>query len=276
MKTTSTELKKRAKLTLSGNYGTAVGAMLIVDVFLFVFIMIFIGVSTVGTLSLIGEPGYIRSGMMRSLAIMLVIYLIAILLVYLVMGGIRRMFYNMIMGQPFSLGDMLFAFTHRPQRFLGIYLMNLAFNLVMGIPYFVVSFFARITGHIPVLVVLQFLMYLLQITGVVVYALYFNLTGYLLMEDPERKVISCFRESAALMKGNKGRLFYLALSLIGMYLLGIGSFGIGFLWILPYMETTMIHFYLDISAGQRQEEVYDYEEPVYGSSCDGLYENVTE
>ena len=67
---------------------------------------------------------------------------------------------------------------------------------------------------------LQFLMYLLQLIGIVVYSLYFKMAGYLLVEDPERTVISCLRESAALMKGNKGRLFYLDLSFIGMYLLG--------------------------------------------------------
>ena len=89
MKTTSTELKKRAKLTLSGNYGTAVGAMLIVYVLLIVVIMIFIGISAVSTLSWIGEPGFNRGGWMRSLAIDMVIYFIAILLVYLIMVGIR-------------------------------------------------------------------------------------------------------------------------------------------------------------------------------------------
>lgn len=277
MKTTSTELKKRAKLTLSGNYGTAVGAMLIVYVLLIVVIMIFIGISAVSTLSWIGESGFNRGGWIRSLAIEMVIYFIAILLVYLIMVGIRRMFYHMCTGQPYSLGDMLFAFTHRPQRFLGVYFINLVFGMIIGIPYFVVSVSARITGYIPILAALQFLMYLLQIVGIVVYSLHFKMAVYLLMEDPERTVISCFRESAALMKGNKGRLFYLGISLIGMYLLGFGSFGIGFLWILPYIETTMIHFYLDMSDGPRREEAYDYEEPVYdGRSCDGLYGNVPE
>ena len=83
MKTTSSDLKKRAKLTLSGNYGTAVGAMLIVDVFLIVICMVFIGVSMAGTFSIIGGAGYIRSSMTRSLVMMLVIYFIAILLIIL-------------------------------------------------------------------------------------------------------------------------------------------------------------------------------------------------
>ena len=275
MKTTSSDLKKRAKLTLLGNYGTAVGAMLIVDVFLIVICMVFIGVSMAGTFSIIGGAGYIRSSMTRSLVMMLVIYFIAILLIYLVMAGIRRMFYHMSTGRPFALGDMLFAFTHRPQRFLGLYFINMAFGMAAGIPYFVVSFSARITGYIPILMALQFLMYLLQLIGIVVYSLYFKMAGYLLVEDPERTVISCLRESAALMKGNKGRLFYLDLSFIGIYLLGAGSFGIGFLWILPYMETTMIHFYLDINAGRRQEEACYDQEPFYDGSS-GFYENVTE
>lgn len=277
MKTTAAELKKRAKVTLSGSYGTAVGAMLIVAVFLIIMVMLYIGVSAFISISQIGEAGYIRSGFMRSLVLMLVCYLLVVLLSSLALVGIRRMLYNMSIGRLFSLGDMLFAFIHRPHRFLGIYFINMAVGLIIGIPYFVVSVTARITDYIPILVALQFLMYLVQIIGIIVYGLYFKMAGYLLMEDPERKVISCFRESAALMKGNKGRLFYLELSFIGMYLLGLGSFGIGLLWILPYTETTMIHFYLDISAGRRQEDACCYEEPLYGGSgCNGFYENVTE
>lgn len=277
MKITASELKKRAKNTLSGSYGTAVGAMLIVAVFLVIMVMVYIGASAVISITQIGEAGYIRSGFMRSLVIMLVCYLLVILLINLALVGIRRMLYNMSTGRPFALGDMLFAFIHRPHRFLGIYIINMAAGLIIGIPYFVVSVTARLTDYIPILMALQFLMYLVQIIGIVVYGLYFKMAGYLLMEDPERKVISCFRKSAALMKGNKGRLFYLELSFIGMYLLAMGSFGIGLLWIFPYVETTMIHFYLDISAGRRQEDACCYEEPIYdGSSCNGFYENVTE
>jgi uncharacterized membrane protein len=50
------------------------------------------------------------------------------------------------------------------------------------------------------------------------------------------------------MKGNKWRYFLLALSFLGWILLGILSLGIGFFWIIPYIETTTAAFYYDIKA----------------------------
>ena len=54
--------------------------------------------------------------------------------------------------------------------------------------------------------------------------------------------------SQELMKGNKWRYFLLALSFLGWILLGILSLGIGFFWIIPYIETTTAAFYYDIKA----------------------------
>jgi len=67
-------------------------------------------------------------------------------------------------------------------------------------------------------------------------------------------------ESARLMKGNKGRIFYIILSFIGWMCLGMLSFGSGLLWVIPYMQQTLIQFYLDVKGeldgGQQEEEKY--------------------
>ena len=48
------------------------------------------------------------------------------------------------------------------------------------------------------------------------------------------------------MKGNRKRLFLLELSFLPLMLLCILSFGIGFLWLEPYMQMTYTHFFLDL------------------------------
>ena len=45
------------------------------------------------------------------------------------------------------------------------------------------------------------------------------------------------------MKGHKWDLFVLMLSFLGWALLGALTFGILYIWILPYMNTTLILFY---------------------------------
>jgi hypothetical protein len=48
------------------------------------------------------------------------------------------------------------------------------------------------------------------------------------------------------MKGNKGRFIYLLVSFIPLFLLGMLTCCVGFLWIIPYMQATLAQFYLDL------------------------------
>ena len=48
------------------------------------------------------------------------------------------------------------------------------------------------------------------------------------------------------MVHHKGRLFYLYVSFLPLILLGILSFGLALLWILPYMAATEAEFFLDL------------------------------
>ena len=55
-------------------------------------------------------------------------------------------------------------------------------------------------------------------------------------------------ESRHLMDGHKMDLFVLDLSFIGWGLLGIITFGIGFIWIVPYYRQTKANFYRSLVA----------------------------
>ena len=45
------------------------------------------------------------------------------------------------------------------------------------------------------------------------------------------------------MKGNKGNCFVLTLSFIGWAILAALTFGIGMLWLMPYIQVSMVCFY---------------------------------
>lgn len=74
----------------------------------------------------------------------------------------------------------------------------------------------------------------------------FQLVFYILLDHPEYSAVTCLKESVRLMKGHKGRCFYITLSFLGMDLLMLLSLGIGSLWIMPYQTQTYTLFYLDI------------------------------
>ena len=67
----------------------------------------------------------------------------------------------------------------------------------------------------------------------------------LLAQNPDIGVMDAIGQSKELMRGHKGRLFWLSLTFIGWVLLSVLTFGIGFLWLNPYMEAAQAAFYLE-------------------------------
>ena len=65
-------------------------------------------------------------------------------------------------------------------------------------------------------------------------------------EDPDIDTREAFQRSISLTRGAKGRLILMGISFIGWSVLGAFSFGIGFLWILPYMNQAFTNFYLEL------------------------------
>ena len=102
---------------------------------------------------------------------------------------------------------------------------------------------------------LSFLCTLLIVTcaisfiGMLVYTLItlpFAMTMFLLA-DTECTAIEALKESSRLMKGNKGRYFYLHyLSFLGILCISLLSFGVALLWVQPYMNVTLANFYREL------------------------------
>ena len=61
---------------------------------------------------------------------------------------------------------------------------------------------------------------------------------------------AAIEKSMEMMQGHKLRLFLLHLSFIGWAILAVLTFGIGFLWVIPYAETSQAAFYEDLKAQQ--------------------------
>lgn len=87
----------------------------------------------------------------------------------------------------------------------------------------------------------------------IVKAFAYALTPFLLVDCPELSALQCIKLSNQMMKGHKFDLFYLYLSFIGWMLLSILTLGIGLLWLVPYMQTSMASFYLDVKEQYRAQ-----------------------
>lgn len=91
-------------------------------------------------------------------------------------------------------------------------------------------------------------MLLLIIPGIIA-AFRYAMTFYILADNPGMEGLTAITKSKELLMGKKWKLFCLGCRFIGWCLLGILSLGIGFLWIIPYLQTSLTIFYEDLKSG---------------------------
>ena len=97
-----------------------------------------------------------------------------------------------------------------------------------------------------IMLVFIFLWFLLLIVPGIIAGLRYSQAYYILLDNPEISPMEAIRRSKAMMAGHKGRLFVLGLSFIGWIILAAIPFGIGMLWLIPYMMAAYAHFYDDL------------------------------
>ena len=66
---------------------------------------------------------------------------------------------------------------------------------------------------------------------------------YILAENPDISVRKALRMSIYMTQGHKSELFMMYLSFLGWFLLSAITFGILFVWTLPYMQLTAVNAY---------------------------------
>lgn len=145
--------------------------------------------------------------------------------------------YSLLVTGPMTLGYAMFAIsifrkreTSPAEVFYGFERFGKAFGL-----YIVMSIFVILWS-------------LLLIVPGIIAAIRYGMSFYILADNPEIGIMEAINRSKRMMRGNKLKFLCLNLSFIGWGILCLLTFGIGFLWLAPYVEVTMIAFY-DIANG---------------------------
>ena len=76
--------------------------------------------------------------------------------------------------------------------------------------------------------------------------LIYSQSFFLLHDFPQYSAREILALSRKMMKGQKGRLFYVYVSFLPLFLLSLLSCGIAFLWVIPYVNATNAEFYMDV------------------------------
>lgn len=149
---------------------------------------------------------------------------------------------------------MIAMYVALPPLMMGIYMLFL--NVTYGDKPKVSMLFG---GYKPPMLGKSILLFVLEFIFLYLWMLLFIIPGiiksysyamswYILAENPDMTARQAITESRRIMNGHKFEFFVLGLSFIPWVLLGYVTLGIAFIWVIPYMQLTMVNFYHNIKS----------------------------
>jgi uncharacterized membrane protein len=231
----SSQLKALARGQLLGKYKVVIAATILISLITFtvsLFASSFVNIDTITGIII----NYIIS------------YVVEIITGVFIVGFIVLNL-NMICNKPFFISDIYYGFHNHTNKIIVVKFFITTLELLATLPcmicinllqyhfsYFLLSLV--LLTSIPAVVITIFI------------ELNLSMAYYLLLDFPEYSSKDILLLSIKIMKNQKGRLFYLMVSFIPIFLLALLPVGLGLLWIIPYYRMTLTYFYLDIISTQ--------------------------
>lgn len=134
-----------------------------------------------------------------------------------------------------------------PAIYLAMY--GIYINLTNGIKPQVSDLFSQLRNFWPAfktqfLMIIYVLLWslLLYIPGIIK-GIAYSQTMFILEEDPNLGANEAITRSREMMNGHKMEYFLLLLSFLGWMILGMFTFGLLYIWLMPYMQATQANYY---------------------------------
>lgn len=243
---TSKELKRRARAALSGRY------------FLASTLTMTLSLVTLGLSFLLDLSGFGESAQPMHQFFFWALWFIMLILGALFEVGLLRVLYACSKKEPsLPRGVLFYAFKNQPDTFI----LTSAFQYLITLIWFVPALWKYMTFPIPNTyeellgeLIPVLLLALAGLIPAVIASLPFCLTNYVLLDSPYATAREALRGSWQLTKGHRMQILRLWISFLPLCLVGLGSYGFGFLWIKPYYHTTMNQLYLEITGQRPMEE----------------------
>ena len=246
-------LKKEARKSLKGKYGTPVLAGII----LFLVFVLFYGtafvtgmINTEQTESIPkGFWAYFAMSILITIFIPVYIFAYTKIIIQIKKTGKKASFKDFTDNFNF-IGKALGIYWY---KLLWIYIWMLAFIPLMIIVMVIVIFVFKDSltglgtqnnpGTIAMFIGIFMLVYIPMIVILIYKSIQYSLGLYILAENPDREVIESFNNGKKLTKGYKDQIFIMSLSFIGWYFLSLFTLGIAGFFFAPYYIMSQYNLY---------------------------------
>lgn len=242
------ELKNAAKDKLDGKYGKAMLLFLLSSLISGTVTLFINSVASATMSSVFLQSGNMTAANIISLAFDAILVL-ANIICAVMNAGIALYFLSMACNRPCSLGSLFYGFKNESKKTLTVSAALILCQVICLWPCQYCLQFALSTTDGELKKKLLLCAVAAVIVGLCIYipvSLGIAMSFYLMFDFPENSGKETLALCWRIMKGHRLRLFLLQLSFLPLILLCILSFGIGFLWLEPYMELTYAYFFLDL------------------------------
>jgi len=171
--------------------------------------------------------------------------------------GIAYYFLNVSCNKKHSSGDIFYGFHENAEKSIKVSVVHVAMETICLMPFQILTLvFVQTFDYKYILIA-----YAAMIAGYALmtpFSLAISQCYYLLLDFPEATAKEVLTTSIRVMKGHKWRLFKLKLSFLPLQFICLLSFGIGNLWLNPYMRMTYTEFFLDLLNPEKQNSSNNY------------------
>jgi len=259
-KASVSELKSKAKEQLLGNYSIVIVSFVLNFVISYAILSL---VSGAITSLAIGKTASEGSGQLNAMMSDPDASFLMSILSYIVMAvvtpilavittGFTYILREISYGRGTKSSDIFYAVKNHPDKVIIIALINYGVQMVLNIPMMIMNRKIMPNPSGKDFLIFMIVVVIASILNCI-YLLYVSQSYLVYLDNTELSAIDCLKRSISIMKGNAWRLFYLTLTFAGYIVLVIVSLGIASLWIIPYMQMTMINFYRDLNENRTIE-----------------------
>ncbi len=227
------ELRAIAREQLTGHYILLISAVLCV-------ILAYIGLVVVLSLCAVGLRGLAHD------MVMFCGQILGVLLLSPVMASIYRIHLRIVRDNPVDLQDLWYVIRTEPDRYLTATILVAVRCALFFIPYAIVSVLVfQIIVTAPVSTVLEVITFGVGILGSLWMNIRYSMAIPILLDQPEVKPSEGLKLAVELLRGRRVQYLKLLGSFAGLLLLSVLTLQIGLLWVVPYLMSSQVMFYLD-------------------------------
>lgn len=241
----SSNLKSEAREILTGKYGSFILMLFILYSVTFAVEMVIALFTYVPTAINIAAGNDISDTTLTLSIVQLLLNSCLTILIGTSRAGLVLFCLNASCGRRASVSDLFYAFRGNFKKSLTLSAAVLAPQIILLMPCNILQLVYQNNGDINFLIAAC----VCYLAGVCIYIpieIMLSMSFFIMLDFPQYSAKEILGMSIKVTNGHRGRLFYIELSFIPVFLLAFFSFGIGMLWVIPYTTMTYTRFYLDL------------------------------